>query len=361
MTFGAMRFDESPCIQAALRRVSFPAHAVEAQWPRLDEAVHFSAKIHKYRSANPLQMTLPMTPTVRAVGSRVVLRGDGGDQLFTEGDVWSDLLARGLRFQSLKEAWWHNHFGSPGPLPARCRSLLRAVQRIVRPCLAPLARLRSSGVALDGHARRELLPDYLTPLSRELIGGGIDSWYSSLRPPDYASRVQRDLWTMVVHMINIDRYMETLAMEAMYGGFEYRTPLYDVNLIRFMLSVPFEWRIPNGIFKAFLVKAARRFLPREIVERNRKIARYDFNAMTMKRWRGDLVALLFDGSEWHSGAYVERKRARAYIERMNLDDPVGDRDYDRARQVDLIWHIAAIELWLRNLNKQGSAVDPSVN
>jgi hypothetical protein len=184
----------------------------------------------------------------------------------------------------------------------------------------------------------------------DALGGGTDAVFASFRPPDYPSDLQRDLWFMVVHGIDCDRYMETLAFEGAYHGFEYRAPLYDVRLIRFMLDVPFEWRIPHGRFKAFLVDGLGDVLPPEIASRNSKTSRYQYNAVTLKSWREELLGILFGKAPWYSEAFVNRDRAQNYIRGLDLDRPVSGIDYDRAKRIDLAWRIAAAELWLRSLN-----------
>jgi asparagine synthase (glutamine-hydrolysing) len=267
-----------------------------------------------------------MVSRLAAEHVKVVLTGDGGDELFAGYDKY--VVEGRERVYDRMPAAVRRVAGSIGdamPEGMRGRRFLRHL-------------------ALEG-ARRYLdastlfRADEIARLfSDEAVDqmAGYDPWASSLSylrtTSDWISAVQyRDLNTYLPLDIltKVDRMTMAHSIEA-------RPPLLDHELVEFAASVPARLRLHEGTTKYLLKQAMRGILPDAIIDRPKQ----GFAVPLAKWFRGRLAGFARDL------LLSETCRSRgifntSYIERLL-------QLHERGRDLDLqLWTILSFELWCR--------------
>jgi asparagine synthase (glutamine-hydrolysing) len=257
---------------------------------------------------------------------KVVLTGDGGDELFAGYDKYV-VEARERPFDRV---------------PAPIRFLAGAVGRAL-PGGAPGRRflrhfalqgahryLDASTLFAADDRRRLFHPEAVA----RMVGCYPDAaWLDSLtRDRDWISAVQySDLNTYLPLdvLTKVDRMTMAHSLEA-------RPPLLDHLLVEFAATVPSHWRLRRGTTKYLLKQAARGLLPDAVIDRPKQ----GF-AVPLNRWlRGPLAPMA-----------REILTARACRERGIFSQPYVERLLRwQARGRDLglqIWTMLSLELWCR--------------
>ena len=268
-----------------------------------------------------------MVSKMAAQHVKVVLSGDGGDELFagyTEYAVErrerrarflpgiarqalgmiSDAMPDGVRGKN-----WLHHFSLPDAeryLDAntmfkradRCRLLTKETQAQLLNCQTERSRL-----------------DRLTH--------GVGHWLSTLQSMDLDHYLPLDILTKVDRM-------------SMAHSLEARVPLLDHSFVEFAATIPPNWKMRRGRTKHIFVKALRGWLPDEILDRPKQ----GF-AVPLDRWfRGPLRPLfreiLLSDTCRRRGIFDEQFLRRLFARQ------------EQGRQLDPhIWTLMSFELWCR--------------
>jgi asparagine synthase (glutamine-hydrolysing) len=257
---------------------------------------------------------------------KVVLTGDGGDELFAGYDKYV-VEGRERRYDRV---------------PRRLRRLTSAVSAAIPEGARGRRFLRHLG--LDGPRRyldasTLVSADELPSLFRDEAFAEMkpyDPWAASLayleRGNDWVSTLQyRDLHTYLPLDIltKVDRMTMAHSIEA-------RPPLLDHHLVEFAATVPSHLRLQDGTTKYLFKRAMRGLLPADIIDRPKR----GF-AVPLARWfRGRLAGfardiLLSDTTRRRQYLNVD------YIERLIARHMQG-------RDLDLqLWTTMSFELWCR--------------
>lgn len=126
------------------------------------------------------------------------------------------------------------------------------------------------------------------------VSGQIQSWLEWLKDVPALSSTER--------MMRLDARMNLADDLLLYGdkismavSLEARVPMLDVELVRFIESLPIEYRIRWQQGKVVHKRMAERYLPSVIVHRPKKGFQVPFGAWSRKEWRGWVEELLLDG------------------------------------------------------------------
>ena len=258
---------------------------------------------------------------------KVVLSGDGGDELFAGYDKY------------LVEERERGHT----PLPALARSVLGKIGRTMPAGMRGRNFLRHKALAgaeryLDSCTlfRRDDLKKLFQPDAFELLapyepwrpkaasmGSGNSNWLSGLQRLDVKNYLPLDILTKVDRM-------------SMAHSIETRVPLLDHKLVEFAATIPPEMNLRDGTTKYVLKQAMRGILPDGIIDR----PKHGF-AVPLGYWfRGKL------------GAYVrdlllgESARRRGLFNSRYIEGLVAQ--HERGRNLDLqLWTLISFELWAR--------------
>ncbi|HKR78821.1 MAG TPA: asparagine synthase (glutamine-hydrolyzing) [Nitrospira sp.] len=258
---------------------------------------------------------------------KVVLSGDGGDELFGGYDKYvvegRDRMARFLP-------------GSVRALLARTSDALpedakgkQFLEYLSKPdgeryvYATTLFRRDHQQRLLTDWARDQIGEAHPERLCLERLGRHEGHWLSTLQDLDFRHYLPLDILTKVDRM-------------SMAHSLEARVPLLDHPFVEFAATIPAEWKLHRGRTKHIFVKALRGWLPDEVLDRSKKGFGVPLNRWFRGPLRPVVQELLLSDTFRRRGifdaAYVKR-----LIERQ-----------EQGRPLDLhLWTLMSFELWCR--------------
>jgi asparagine synthase (glutamine-hydrolysing) len=268
-----------------------------------------------------------MVSKLAAKDVKVVLSGDGGDELFAGYDKYVvEQRERGYTQLPLAARTMLGKISSKMPDGMKGRNFLHHIS------LAGAERYVDSGTLFRRDDLKKLFrPDVFELLAphepwrakvacMESSGG---NWLSNLQRLDVKNYLPLDILTKVDRM-------------SMAHSIETRVPLLDHKLVEFAATIPPEMNLRNGTTKYILKQAMRGILPDGIIDRRK----HGF-AIPLGYWfRGKL------------GAYVrdlllgETAARRGFFNGRYIEGLVAQ--HERGRNLDLqLWTLISFELWAR--------------
>ena len=275
-----------------------------------------------------------MVSKLAAKTVKVVLSGDGGDELFAGYDKY------------LVEQRERSH----RPLPAAFRSVLGKIGRNMPNGMRGRNLLRH--ISLTGAERyldactlfrRDDMKKLFRPDVYELLApyepwrakaaymeSGDRNWLSNLQGLDVMNYLPLDILTKVDRM-------------SMAHSIETRVPLLDHKVVEFAATIPPEMNLRGGTTKYVLKRAMRGILPDRIIDRPKK----GF-AIPLGYWfRGKLGPYVRDLLLGESSA------RRALFNSRYIEDLVAQ--HESGRNLDLqLWTLISFELWARVFLDRGA-------
>lgn len=258
---------------------------------------------------------------IRSRGCRVVLTGEGGDQLLDEIGYLADLLA-GLRFG-----------------------------RFVRETRALARWYRADWRAIAVEAANCLVPPPIKYWGKRLVRGVPPPWVNrdlaravDLRarvraprvPVRFPSWAQAETYGAVMSPYYIVK-LEVDERAAARVGLDFRYPFLDSRLVEFVMAIPWDRRTRGGERKRILRAATRHVVPEEVRLRRGK------GDWTGSMDRALLALCLADppvplrDETGRLGRYLDRRGAEALVRRY----VEGDRDLRWE-----VWSLITLDWWL---------------
>jgi asparagine synthase (glutamine-hydrolysing) len=327
--------DETKYIQAIANSVRLRSErwdATQAIWPSgKDEPLS-----HPWR--DPGSGSYGSFALARSLGGRVVLSGEGGDQLLLEDGVFTDLarhhewgqlvretlLARGL---SARISRRFSLFSS-ALRPLIARPALRRLYRRVRP-----RRPQVAPFWLSENLRNRFSEDRAEPSPFE---SNSVSWHSAAQQTTWRWLTSAELiWSR-----------EVLEHKAARAGIELRFPYLDRRLVTFVLSLPFERRIPSGYWKRILREAMADRLPPLVAERT-GFTTFDSTGCDKFSQVLTRVQSVLSEGPWVAEPYVVQYQANELLRRLQS----GNGPANNWRECLRVWNIAMLERWLRHVHQ----------
>jgi asparagine synthase (glutamine-hydrolysing) len=270
---------------------------------------------------------------------KVVLSGDGGDELFAGYDKYVvegrerayDRIPRALR-------------AAAGVLGGAMRPGMMGRRFLQHLALdGPRRYLDASTMFRADDLRTLFQPDAFARLAQydplreslDALARGDGDWLSAVQYRDLHTYLPLDILTKV------DRMTMAHSLEA-------RPPLLDHTLVEFAATIPARFRMRDGTTKYIFKQALRGLLPDAIIDRRKQ----GF-AVPLARWfRGDLADftrdLLLSDTCRQRGVFDVRQ-----IERLLALN-------DRGRDLDLqLWTLLSFELWCRRFLDASPAHQPA--
>ena len=276
-----------------------------------------------------------MVSKLAASSVKVVLSGDGGDELFAGYDKY---MIEGRE-------------RARAPIPQPARTILAHTARRMPAGMRGRNFLRHR--CLDGAARyldastlfrRDELAGLFQPEFSERLApfepwrektACLDApdghWLSRLQQCDVQNYLPLDILTKVDRM-------------SMAHSLETRVPLLDHKLVEFAATIPPELNIEGGVTKSVLKRALRRALPAGIIDR----PKHGF-AVPLGYWfRGKLGAYAYDI------LLGNRTRQRGLFQPRAIENLL--QQHQRGKDFDLhLWTLMSFELWARTFLDRNAA------
>jgi asparagine synthase (glutamine-hydrolysing) len=261
---------------------------------------------------------------------KVVLTGDGGDELFGGYERYGVARSR----ERIGPAWGLVRAASR-PAASAFRHLSpgsRVASRLAR--VAELARL-------DGIGRYDRMMRVMDPTAIGRLLGG--SRPPSIGPVEQVLRADAQL-------TGVDRYLradlltylpEDLLVKVdratMASSLEARSPLLDQELIAFASRLPIDRKLHRGRAKIVLREAARTILPPHLIDH----PKHGFT-MPINEWFLGALGLRFQELALAPDAFLRGVVDVGEVSRLHGEHMAGRRSHGRH-----LWQLLALELWGR--------------
>ncbi len=260
---------------------------------------------------------------------KVVLTGDGGDEMFAGYDSFFEvqklnaydripqLVRRGLSL--VADAVPYSTYGKNR---LRVMSRASALERYFEHAYTPFM------------MRSELLnPEWMLPADAAFLAKA----FPDCLLPNGADVLSQALYFEATAKLTGDMLVKVDRM-SMAHSLEVRCPLLDHELAELAASIPTAWKMRNGQGKAILVDALGERLPASL--RNRK--KMGFGVPLSHWFRGPLREFLHD--HLLNGPFPKRAIAsRSFVKHLIDEHQSGRRDNSGT-----LWALLMLELWFRN-------------
>ena len=324
--FREQEFNELPYARLVAKRFGTDHHELVLEPDILDLLDHFAWDLDEpFGDASAIPTY--MVSRLASQQVKVVLSGDGGDELFggydsyvTEGrDRWARFLPATIRTLLA---------GVSGLLPedARGKQFLEYLSKPDGERYLFANTLFRSGhqrELLTGEAREQVAAAQPERPRLDRFLGWKGHWLSALQDHDFRYYLPLDILTKVDRM-------------SMAHSLEARVPLLDHSFVEFAATIPADWKWHQGRTKHIFIKSLRGLLPDEILDRSKK----GFGVPLNRWFRGPLRPLvrelLLSDSCRKRGIFNE-----AYLNRLITRQEQG-------RSLDFhMWTLMSFELWCR--------------
>lgn len=258
---------------------------------------------------------------------KVVLSGDGGDELFAGYDRYV-VEARERRRDAIPAAvrGLLGDVGAALPEGAKGRNFLMHL------ALTGADRFRDSGMLFRDEARRKLFRPEVVERIAAAEGAGGGNGPDAAPDVDWLSRIQRqDLegYLPLDVLTKVDRMSMANSLEA-------RVPLLDHKFVEFAATIPPEWRLRGGETKYIFKAALRGLLPDDILYRRKRGFGVPIGAWFRTHLTEMVRELLFS----------EATLCTRFVNRDYVEQVMALHERGRSRDLQL-WTLVSFELWCR--------------
>lgn len=309
------------------RVLGFPFHPVLVTAESIWDA--FEASVDAVEEPLGTTSILPMWDLIKRARQdvTVVLTGQGSDEPWGgyrryQGEVWREVMPFPGAIKALEplaKIWK----GMP-------EYLSRAIQSI--PISERATRFEAAYALFSDAERKQLLGSSQTGYSLDSIRYWLE-WAKGS-----CGKSAEPMMAIDARMGLADDLLLYADKISMAHSLEARVPMLDVDLIRFVESLPLNYRVSLNKTKIVHKLAAAKLLPSRIIHRKKKGFQVPFGTWIRDVWKERVEALLLDSRGPHLGLVSWDAIQQTWNEHQR-----GDRD--RGRQ---LFALASFALWCRN-------------
>ena len=325
--FEERAYNELPAASILARRYGTDHHELVVRPDAVDLVTHLIGFLDEpFADSSAIPTYLVSQLAVEHV--KVVLSGDGGDELFggyqsffsVDRRRWADALPQALRRGISTVADWLP-YGAYGKNFLRTMSRPTALERYFEEVASSSHFLRHQVLEKEWwlHADAAFL--------RRTFGSAI--------LPDTADCLSQAMHFEATAKLAGDILVKVDRM-SMANSLEVRCPLLDQRLAEVAMAIPNSWKIRDGKGKWILLKALGDRLPPELLDRPKQ----GFGVPLPIWFRGPLRELLWDhltSSSFSGRGIVSAPQVRAMLE---------EHDRGRRDNAPFLWLLLVLELWL---------------
>lgn len=276
---------------------------------------------------------------------KVVLSGDGGDEVFGGYDTYvAQMLA--TRYERwlpalLRERALPQLSRLVPPQPAK-KGFINKAKRFVEGAALPpvLQHTRWMMFMNPAQKRRLFRPDVYQALNGDAAGALMASYFAETKERDPLAQQQFvDVKTYLVDDIltKVDRMSMAVSLEA-------RVPLLDHRIVEFALNLPPEMKLDGRNTKAILRKAVDGILPSEVLEKPK-----EGFSIPLKHWlRDELRPLMLDLLA------PETVRRRGLFEPSCISAWTEEHLARHVNHSHRLWALMVFEIWCRQVMDEAS-------
>lgn len=251
----------------------------------------------------------------------VILNGDGGDENFAGYERY-----RRISRDRMMDIF--GHVFTPIAIPTAGRISTR-VNNFLNKSTLPISERFASYIEIFSEKNKsELLNKYSFLNSYRFIKSTFESSGS------YDPREQALYWDLTKYLP--EELLPKIDITSMSVGLEARSPLLDQKFIEITSRIPFNLKYKNGVNKYIFKKALQKFLPKELIYRNKM----GFSIPLHKWFMGDLSAYTKSVILAKNG-FVKKVVKNEHIKEML------SKHSDRVDNGPKLWNLLSLELWYR--------------
>ena len=252
VTVGDRMMDESAYQQMVSRKYGTIHTAVEVGETELGGALRQWFHICDDLVADPSAVALYLlSSAVKQAGIKVMLSGEGADEIFAGYHSYSRFLRMARLHRKLRLLHWSHSFAR------KLLSRFGAKGRVASELLNPRFAFYGTSLSTAFCNLDEILNDSVPALPR--------AW--RIEQPLSGEATLRDMLVYDLRFRLADDILPRTDRATMASGVEARTPFLSTELVRWALQLPVDLKLNGNTSKYLLKKAAERYLPRELIYR----------------------------------------------------------------------------------------------
>jgi len=313
--------------------------------------VHLVPKMvwHLDEPSDPYGAGVYLVSALAAGRVKVVLSGDGGDELFAGYDRFAGqrlAMIYAILPRSLRRTLMRRLIGLV-PESFGYKSVAQKLQWLNEMSLVEGGERYASSMSFlrfTEDAKRSLF----TPDARAGLGG-LDSTEKILvhfNSPNASDLVDRMLYTDLMTRIP-DHLLPIVDRLAMAHGLEVRPPFLEHRMVEFAGHLPADLKLRGTQLKYILRRVAARYLPPEIIHRPKQGFGFPLARWMQTDLSGLLREVIADSRFIAAGIF-----SRPYVERLLHEHLQGKRDHNFR-----LWILLNLEVWHRLFLEQQSLED----
>lgn len=333
--FDAGGFDEMAYARIAAKRFGLDAREYYLQQADVLEAIPLIARHYDEPFANESAVpTYFCAKLAAADGYRIMLGGDGGDEIFGGNERYAKqkvFEAYHLLPTPLRKGLIEPLSGLPGlaALPP-----FRKVQSYIRQANIPLPeRMESYNFIYRQPLGEMFAPDFLARIDADQPAAWLKEVYDRADSDSFINRMLH----LDLKFTLADNDLRKVGGMTEAAGIEVRYPLLDDAMMDFSGEVPPDWKVKGQYLRWFFKKALTGFLPDEIINKSKHGFGLPFGL-----WAKD-YAPLRERVEARFEAFKQRGILQpAYVDHIRREHMSGHATYFGR----MVWQILILEEWL---------------